>query len=384
MKSLYYLTAKLGRVTAKWFCLILMLIPVLVTTPTSSVFAGPSIKLTNVCPYGDANCVASGTVSGVNYADYCAACYIQVDEVWWTKPTLAQPCSPINSDGTFSCDITTGGCDLYATAVVAHLMPKSIQPTICFPCQAPPQNTGAVASATKYRPYPRMFAFSGYKWRVKKAPDCKLGPGKNFFSDASSDVWVNGQGLHLRIRKGAADKWYSSEVVLQQSLGYGTYIFHTNSRVDIIDPIMVLGLFTWDSRADYPHREMDIEFARWGNSSEPTNAQFVLQPCSQCPGCGNNCSRFRVDLTNQNKYLTLYMIWTPGSVEFRAYKGQYWENPPDSALIHKWIRTGADVPTPGKENVRFNFWLFNGTPPTNGQDAEMIIENFVFRPLCSP
>jgi hypothetical protein len=145
---------------------------------------------------------------------------------------------------------------------------------------------------------------------------------------------------------------------------------------------MVLGLFTWDSRIYHPaHRELDVEFARWGDPNISTNAQFVLQPCSQCPGCAN-CSRFQVDLTNQNKYLTIYMIWTPGSVEFRTYKGQYWNNPPAGSLVHEWTRTGADVPAPAAENVRFNFWLFNGAPPSNGQGAEVTIENFVFQPLC--
>jgi len=352
--------------------------------PKSPALADPSIKITKVSSYGDENGNVWGEVSGVNYSDYYVAVYIQVEEVWWTKPSLDWPKCPINSDGTFACDITTGGCDLYATAIRAHLIPQATDPIICFPCQSPPKNPDAVASAIKYRPYPRVFVSSGYKWRVKKAPNCRLGPGPNYFSDAQEDVWIDEEGLHLRIRKGV-NRWYSSEVVLQQSLGYGTYIFQTKSRVDIIDPNMVLGLFTWDSkRYHVSHREMDIEFARWGDPNEFTNAQFVLQPCSQCPGCGNNCSRFRVDLTDQNKYITHYMIWTPGSVEFRAYNGQYRDNPPDGALIHKWTRVGEDVPNPGKENIRSNFWLFEGEAPTNGGGSEVIIENFLFRPLSLP
>ena len=226
---------KLGSITGKWSCMTIV-ISVLLIAPISSVLAAPSIIFTNVCRYGEVNCNASGKVTGVNYANYYVALYIQVDEGWWTKPTLASPQCPIASDGTFSCDITTGGCDRYATAVRALLMPKNIKPTICPPCEPPPQNPSSVASTVRYRPYPRIFAFSGYKWRVKQAPDCKLSPGPNYFSALPSDVWVDDKGLHLRIRK-VLDKWYSSEVILQQSLGYGTYIFHTNSRVDIILPM---------------------------------------------------------------------------------------------------------------------------------------------------
>ncbi|TKY92230.1 MAG: hypothetical protein C5S46_01750 [Candidatus Methanomarinus sp.] len=74
--------------------------------------------------------------------------------------------------------------------------------------------------------------------------------------------------------------------------------------------MMVLGLFTWDIEAVEQHnREMTIEFARWGNPDEITNAQNVVQPCSECPGCGDNCTRFRVNLTDNNSDLTHYMIW---------------------------------------------------------------------------
>ena len=387
MKQLCGLRTKKTLIKAKW-CLIICVTAIVVLGSIASALAVPSIKITKLSPYGDLSGTVEGTVSGVNYSDYYLAAYIKVDEAWWTKPYLLTPRCTINlSNGTFVCDITTGGCDIYATAIALQLMPIDKDPISCFPCLAKPKNPAAVAFANTNRPYPRTLAFSGYKWRVKKAPDCKLGPGGNYFSDASNDIWVDGKGLHLRISKDPIepDKWYSSEVVLQQSLGYGTYIFHTNSRVDILDPNIVAGLYTWDGQIYYPsHRELDIEFARWGNSAEPTNAQFVVQPCSQCPGCAN-CSRYSIDLTDKNKYITTYMIWAPNSVEFRAYKGQYWDdNPPESALIHKWTKNGSDVPPPSKENIRLNFWLFKGSAPVSGQNSELIVENFVFRPLCAP
>jgi len=264
-------------------------------------------------------------------------------------------------------------------------MPKTLNPTTCFPCEFGAQNPSAVATTLVNRPYPRSLAFGGYKWRVKEAPLCKLGPGPNFFSSDPGDVWVDDKGLHLRIRQGSGGQWFASEVVLQRSLGYGTYIFQTNSRVDTLDYNLVAGLFTWDSKVPHPgHHEMDVEFARWKDPQNATNAQFVLQPCSQCPGCANNCSRFQVGLTKANKYLTLFMTWSPGSVDFKAYRGLYWDNPSASALIHQWTRTGTDVPTPGSENVRVNFWMVDGIPPSTGQDYELVVENFLFRPRCAP
>jgi hypothetical protein len=121
---------------------------------------------------------------------------------------------------------------------------------------------------------------------------------------------------------------------------------------------------------------MDIEFTRWGDSSEHTNAQYVIQPCSQCPGCGSNCTRFRIDLTEAAQDLTHYMVWKPDSVEFRTYYGKHVENPPQNDLVYKWSAAGDHVPDTGTENVRSNFWLLRGLSPVSGQGDEAVITHF--------
>src|SRR5205085_5759584 len=100
-----------------------------------------------------------------------------------------------------------------------------------------------------------------------------------FFSDSAQNVWVDNLGLHLRITN-VNRRWYSAEVVCLDSLGFGTYTWQLASAVGTLDPNVVLGLFTWDDATAYNHRELDIEFARWGNASDPTNAQYVVQPYS--------------------------------------------------------------------------------------------------------
>lgn len=51
--------------------------------------------------------------------------------------------------------------------------------------------------------------------------------------------------------------------------------------VSNFDPSVVVGLYTWDqsdtTHADY-NREIDIEFSKWNNPKDKTNAQFVVQP----------------------------------------------------------------------------------------------------------
>lgn len=350
----------------------------------SSFAASPKITITSVSAYGNGNGVVNGIVSGIaNPAGYYAVVYIQVSEVWWIKPTVLDSKCLINADGTFTCKITTSStnCDLYATAVFVQLMPKNTNPVPCNPCQVRPKNADAQASAVRYRPYPRAISFSGYRWRVRQTPRCRFGPGNNYFSGTSNDVFVDATGrLHLRIRN-VSGKWYSSEVVLTKSLGYGKYVFRTASRVDNLDPNTVVGMFTWDSKVyTKTHREMDVELSRWGNSSDSNNSQFAVQPCGVCPGCGDNCSRFRIQLSDQAKYVTYYMIWSPGKVEFSAYRGRGGCLLPATAKpIHSWTKT-TGVPTPRMENIHLNFWLMNGLAPLNASNAEVVFEKFLFCP----
>lgn len=134
------------------------------------------------------------------------------------------------------------------------------------------------ASAYAARPSPaRSIEFSGCTWDVKSSAG-KVGPGPNYFSNSPDNVWVDDAGrLHLKLTR-SKGRWYAAEVVNRQSLGRGTYTWVLDSPVDSLDPNVVLGLFTWNDDPAYHHRELDIEFARWGNAADPTNGQFVVQP----------------------------------------------------------------------------------------------------------
>jgi hypothetical protein len=125
---------------------------------------------------------------------------------------------------------------------------------------------------------------------------------------------------------------------------------------------------------------MDIEFARWGNAADHTNAQYVVQPCSQCPGCDDRCTRFRVNLTDEESDLTHYLVWSPGTVEFRTYYGRHVGGVPQaSAMVHRWTHASEYVPEPGNENIRFNFWLHEGNAPASSQGDEVVITNFTWQ-----
>lgn len=217
--------------------------------------------------------------------------------------------------------------------------------------------------------------FAGHRWIVKQS-NFPVGPGPNRFSNRPQDVWVDAAGLHLTISQ-QSGVWWSTEVILDANLGYGTYVFHTESRVDTLDANVVLGLFTWDDVAPPNYREIDFEFARWGNPADFNNAQYVVQPY----GTSGNFVRFRVDLTPQDQKLTHVLVWSPGLVEMSTYHGHHLPGGlPPFQRISSWTNNSPDVPAPGSENVRMNLWLVNGSAPLNSQPEEVLINNFLFVP----
>ena len=213
----------------------------------------------------------------------------------------------------------------------------------------------------------RTIDFSGLTWNVKSSGSEAWGPGPNRFSDAASNVWVDDAGrLHLAITYDNG-VWKSAEVITQQSFGYGTYRFTIDSPVDGLDPNVVLGLFTWNDDPAFNHREIDIEFSRWGNPLDATNAQYTVQPYT------SSANLTRWTLQPGYSASSHSWRWSSRSVAFQssAFGNQ----------IKQWSYTRrAGIPKPGGENPRINLWLFRGAAPQNGLPVEVIIGKFEFAP----
>lgn len=100
-----------------------------------------------------------------------------------------------------------------------------------------------VTDAEAACPYSRTLTFAGHNWCVKAAKS-QVGPGPNYFSDSTNNVWLDNMGrLHLKIYR-SGSRWYCAEVVSEESFGYGTYRFYIDSPVDKLDPNIIFGLFT--------------------------------------------------------------------------------------------------------------------------------------------
>ena len=209
---------------------------------------------------------------------------------------------------------------------------------------------------------PRTVAFSGFSWSVKASTGL-VGPGPNVFSDSPENVWVDAGGqLHLRItyRNG---QWLAAEVVVDRSLGYGTYAFNLASPTGRLDPNVVLGLFTWSDDLAYNHREIDVELARWSDAGATQNAQYAVQPADRV----GNLSRF---VQPDAPATSHQFAWAPNRVSFASSSG--------ASTVAAWKYSGADVPKPGNERTRINLWLDRGRPPTDGAEVEVVLSQFSF------
>jgi hypothetical protein len=96
--------------------------------PTRPYGGRPTIRITGVSARGNKNGIVMGMVYNADPATHAVAVFIYVEGGWWVKPywnasgysseTYIQP------DGSWSCDIVTGGHDQDAMAVAAFLIQK--------------------------------------------------------------------------------------------------------------------------------------------------------------------------------------------------------------------------------------------------------------------
>lgn len=356
----------------------------MVLAMSRSATAQPAIRVQSLPGYGTSGAMR-GVVTGVDTTAYRVAGYIYIDGGgWWTKPTHQTPTVPLGTDGSFELDVTSGGLDDRATIFCAALIPAAQNPTRASGAGRVPADLNPTALDCRER-YGRTITFAGRTWAVKDAP-LPAGPGSNVFSNLPSDVWVDDAGLHLTIHYHDGI-WWSSEVVLLDSLGYGTYTFQTESGTGSLDVNATLGMFTWDAYGDDEasggshNREIDVEDSRWGSASDP-NTQFVVQPWN----VAGNRHRFNLPVPPPEPSLTRSFTWIPKSVHFLTLNGlQSPHNHPPSSVIEDWTyehQQGGPhyVPRRGRERIHLNLWLNSQPAPANGQSVEVVISSFSFTP----
>jgi hypothetical protein len=116
-----------------------------------------------------------------------------------------------------------------------------------------------------------------------------------------------------------------------------------------------------------------LECSRWGNLSDPTNAQFTLQPWQPQ---GNV---HRITLQDQGD-ITIVMNWpdeaTP--VTYSIYYGIYDFNSLPTTPDFTWTTSSNQntyIPNEGYQTIHFNLWRQPQSVIPSG-DQEVIIKKF--------
>ena len=210
-----------------------------------------------------------------------------------------------------------------------------------------------------------QLSFSGYTWDVDSYSfTTNIQPIQDIQWPES--IFVDSEGrLHLTIsyRDG---KWWSTEAVNTKSFGYGTYVFHLASRVDMLDPSAVLATFIWNKNPPSGQQEeIDIEFSSWGTLNNFNNSQYAVQPTTST----GNVIDFNSTLTSNRT--TQMIVWEPTYIFFKSEEAGGRE-------IMSWLYTGKDIPSPDGERVVISYWVYPIGQITN--TSEFIIEGFEFYP----
>jgi hypothetical protein len=252
---------------------------------------------------------------------------------------------------------------------------NSPSPSVCFDQISCLSTASPTLDEIQWVDFPggRTLQFADKAWRVKGSG--WYGPGPNNFSHLPENVWVDDlQRLHVTIKQNN-NVWYSTEVTLEDALGYGDYIFTSLGSLNQLNERTVLGLFLWQYNNGVdswwnPYNEIDIEYSRWGN---PTNAigQYVAQPWDWAGNIFRYDASFSVDQLSSHAF-----NWLPDRVEFRSWLG----GPDDETaenLISSWTYLGPHIPRPEQPRVHINLWYASSPPSVN---QEVIISDFSFIP----
>lgn len=315
----------------------------------------PEIDILNLMP-GDRT--VYGVARNVD-ADKLRVVLWAKTDIWYVQPLVSNPFTTICAEGRWQ-----NWTHPWNTMVALLVNESYVVPAGGQSREHPAKAPGVVAYDEVVAVADRKLNFSGYSCTVKRGD--LIGPGPNYFSDRPEDVWVDVEGLHLRIvfRDG---KWYCTEVVVDSSFGYGVYTFQLSAQIDALDFQMVLAGFIYKSDLE----EIDVEFSKV--LAQPHNAQYVIQPYTHA----GNVQRFTMPPVLFSSHR---IEWRPDRITFTSWQGHEPYPPSPDSVISSWTYSGPDNPIPDGEHMRFNFWLYQGKPPVSGQGAEVTFKSFQYEP----
>ncbi len=328
----------------------------------------PGLVITSIPDFGDrGTTILRGRVSNLSpdkYGDYKLAMLVGFEGLgYYSKPFCNPLFTPINTDGSWSANIVTGGVDELASVIVVYLMRAGFQTT----CVLGGSNLldfdrEAAAKVVLYRDNPavKTIRWNGEVFDIRELP-VPADPGRNLFR--ADNAFLDDRGaLHLRLTKAADRRWQAGEIFSRRILGRGRYVFYVETPADRLPPNATLGLYTFGLDPAISHREIDIELGHFGNPTA-MNAQFVIQPFTN----PNNIRRFDMPAGQRS---VLSFDWQKDRVVFKAMTA-------GGATVQEWTYPSSVLQLVD-ERLRFNLWsVFSSS---DEPDSEVLISKFEFFP----
>jgi hypothetical protein len=217
--------------------------------------------------------------------------------------------------------------------------------------------------------------WQGHNWIVKSAS--RSGPGPNNWNP--TNVFVDAKGyLHLLITADAnsPNGFDCAELTSTDNMGFGTYQWQIEGRVDMLDPWVVLGLFPYGPPILGPDgsNEIDIEYGRWGNPGGD-NDGFTIYP-----NAGTTIGHKAFTISFAGTCSTSRFTWRSEGIQFWSMDGLQSIGTTTNVLA-AWNYTPQDPSTNIPQHampLHMNLWLDKGHPPADGRPVELIIRSLSF------
>jgi hypothetical protein len=284
---------------------------------------------------------------------------------WWIQPWPDRPFIPIHADSTWSTETHLG------FEYAALLVDKDYRPPPTMDVAPTEGGSVVLVNVVKGVGEPQLapttpLHFSGFDWKVRTIASDRGGMNNLYDGD---NAWVDSAGaMHLRIVK-KQDKWSCAEVVLDRSLGYGTYVVTVRDATKL-EPSAVFSMTTFDDwGGNQYYREMDVEIGRWGNALSKNNAQYGIQPF-YVPG---NVFPFKIP----SGTLTHSMRWESGRASFKTSRGSSMTDGSSVVTEHEFT---SGIPSPGQERLQFLFYAVPSEKYPMQKGSEVVLEKFQYIP----
>ncbi len=218
----------------------------------------------------------------------------------------------------------------------------------------------------------QTITWAGWSWKVTNGGMAGVAHGD------PANITIDDKGyLHLNIVK-REGKWTSAEVFTKEEFGFGTYQWIVEGNVYEMDPVTVLGLFTYGPEhheGANAENEIDIEFSQWNKTCKPCNADFTVYPST-----GNRKPK-GVSAWEDNFHVTggtlttARMEWFADHIVFTLMNGAQPLGTTDSVIKTETYSSDKtnipQVPAP----VGINLWCFQQTP---AEKQSAVIRDFQF------